>query len=109
MSRTMAWMMLLASGLVDVAWAYSMKRAAGFASAGWTAVSLALLALFVYLLGKALAELPLGVGYAVWTGVGALGSVLVGTFLFGEVLGTVRLACIALIIGGIVGLKLTTA
>lgn len=108
MSRSMAWMYLLASGLVDVAWAYSMKRTAGFASLGWTAVSLALLALFVYLLGKALATLPLGVGYAVWTGVGALGSVLVGTYLFDEPINPAGLVCIVLIVGGIVGLKLTT-
>lgn len=84
---TGAWLCLIASGLIDVARAYSLKRANGFEHWRWSL-------------------LPLALTYVVWTGIGAIGSVLVGMWLFGEVLGMMRLACLALIVAGIVGLKL---
>jgi len=107
MSTAMAWGALILSGLLDVAWAVSLKYAGGFTRPGWSALSLGLLAGFVWLLGRALAVLPLGTAYAVWTGVGAMGSALLGVVLFDEPVTALRLSCIALVAAGIVGLKLT--
>lgn len=108
MTRSFAWMLLVVSGLIDVAWALSMKYAQGYTKPLWTAVSLVLLAAFVYLLGKSLQVLEVGTAYAVWTGIGAVGSVLLGAVLFGEALTLVRLGAIALIVVGIVALKVTS-
>lgn len=102
----LAWAALIAAGLLDVAWAVSMKYAQGYTRLGWSLVSLALLGAFVFLLGRALQALPVGTAYAVWTGIGAIGTVLMGAFLFGESLNPVRLAGIALVLAGIVALKL---
>ncbi len=107
MSQAWGWTMLIASGLIDVAWALAMKKADGFRDPTWSLVSLVLLAMFVALLGRALAVLPLGVAYAVWTGVGAAGAVTVGLFFFNEALDAARLCFVAVIVIGIVGLKLT--
>src|SRR3954468_6955856 len=108
MTNSLAWIYLIASGLIDVAWAVTMKKANGFADPGWSAASLLLLAIFVYLLTKALAILPIGPAYAVWTGIGAAGSVIAGMKLFGEPVSIQKLACVAMIVAGIVGLKMTT-
>ncbi len=105
MSVSVAWMMLLAAGLLDVLWAVSMKYAAGYTRLGWSVVSFVLLAAFVFLLGRALEVLPVGTAYAVWTGAGAVGTVLMGVALFGESLDPIRLGCIALVVIGIAGLK----
>ena len=102
----MAWFALIIAGLLDVAWAISMKYAEGYTRLGWSVVSLALLAAFVFLLGRALQVLPVGTGYAVWTGIGAVGTLLVGMLLFGETLNPVKLAGIALVLAGIAALKL---
>jgi len=105
MTTAWGWIYLFVSGVVDVVWALSMKKADGFANPGWSAVSLALLALFVYLLTKSLVVLPIGTAYAVWTGIGAVGTVLAGALFFSEPVTIARLVCIALIIVGIAGLK----
>lgn len=109
MSSGLAWSLLIVSGLLDVAWAVSMKFSDGYTRPGWSLASLAALAAFVWLLGRALQVLPLGNAYAVWTGVGAVGSVLMGVLLFGEAVTAARLGFIALIAVGIVGLKLTSS
>jgi len=109
MTRTLAWTLLVASGLLDVAWAVAVKYADGYTRFGWSIVSLVLLAAFVYLLGRSLEVLPVGTAYAVWTGVGAVGTVLLGALLFHEPLTVLRLTFIALIVGGIVGLKMSAA
>jgi len=106
MSQTLAWSALLVAGLLDVAWAVSMKYAEGYTRLGWSLVSLLLLAAFVYLLGRALEALPVGTAYAVWTGIGAVGTVFMGIILFGETLNPARLGGIALVLVGIVALKL---
>ncbi len=108
MSPTLAWTYLLLSGILDVAWAFSMKKADGFTHMGWTMLSLLLLAAFVALLGKALSILPLGPAYAVWTGIGTTGAVLAGIFAFGEAITITRLFLIAMVATGIIGLKLTS-
>jgi quaternary ammonium compound-resistance protein SugE len=108
MTPTLAWLALVASGLVDVAWALAMKKAEGFANLLWSAISLALLAVFVYLLTKALQVLPVGTAYAVWTGIGAAGTVIAGIVLFAEPASPLRLFFIATVVLGIVGLKVTS-
>lgn len=107
MSTTLGWTLLVASGLVDVVWALATKKADGFRDPIWAAVSLILLAAFVGLLTKALQVLPVGTAYAVWTGIGAVGSVGAGIMLFGEPVDAVRLLFVAVTVLGIVGLKLT--
>lgn len=105
MSAGTAWIMLIAAGLIDVAWALSMKLSDGYTRPGWTAVSLIALGAFVWLLGRALTALPVGVAYAVWTGIGAAGTVLIGSMLFGESLTPLKLGGVGLIVGGIVLLR----
>ncbi len=104
-----AWTMLVTAGLLDVAWAVSMKYAQGYSRLGWSLASLLLLAAFVYLLGRALAVLPVGTAYAVWTGIGAAGTALLGIWLFGESMSLWRFGGILLVLAGIVLLKLAPA
>jgi quaternary ammonium compound-resistance protein SugE len=106
MRQTLAWTMLMAAGVLDVAWAISMKYADGYTKLGWSLVSVILLAGFVFLLGRSLQVLPVGTAYAVWTGIGAVGTVLMGVMLFSESLDPVRIGCIALVVVGIIGLML---
>jgi quaternary ammonium compound-resistance protein SugE len=108
MSPALAWTTLVISGLVDVAWALSMKQAQGYTRPGWSILSLLLLGLFVYLLGLTLRVLPVGTAYAVWTGIGAVGTVALGILLFEEPITWLRIGSIALVIVGIVGLKLSS-
>ncbi|MGO1072478.1 DMT family transporter [Lysobacter sp. CA199] len=105
MKASTAWTMLIAAGLIDVAWALSMKLSQGYTRPGWTAVSLISLAAFVWLLGRALTALPVGVAYAVWTGIGAAGTVLIGSMMFGESITPLKLGGVGLIVGGIVLLR----
>ncbi|QWP78113.1 multidrug efflux SMR transporter [Lysobacter sp. K5869] len=105
MSAGTAWLMLIAAGVIDVAWALSMKLSDGYTRPGWTVVSLVALGAFVWLLGRALTALPVGVAYAVWTGIGAAGTVLIGSVLFGESITPMKLGGIGLIVGGIVLLR----
>jgi quaternary ammonium compound-resistance protein SugE len=107
MTPAIGWVLLIASGLIDVAWAYAMKRADGFTDLAWTAISIVLLVSFIGLLSQAVRVLPLGTAYAVWTGIGAVGSVLVGIALFGEGVAPLRLVFLGIVILGILGLKLS--
>jgi quaternary ammonium compound-resistance protein SugE len=109
MSTSLAWLALVTAGLLDVAWAISMKYAEGYTRVGWSLVSLALLAAFVFLLGRALQILQVGTAYAVWTGIGAVGTLLMGVVLFGETLSPVKIGGIALVLIGIVALKFAPA
>jgi quaternary ammonium compound-resistance protein SugE len=108
MSPALAWTTLVISGLLDVAWALSMKQAQGYTRPGWSILSLLLLGLFVYLLGLTLRVLPVGTAYAVWTGIGVVGTVLLGIVLFDEPVTWLRIGSIALVVAGIVGLKLSS-
>ncbi len=99
-------MALILAGLLDIGWAISMKYAEGYTRMGWSLISLALLAAFVFLLGRALQALDLGLAYAVWTGIGAVGTVVMGVLLFGEALSLTKVAGIGLVMIGIVALKL---
>ncbi len=108
MSHATGWTLLVFSGLLDVVWAVATKKSDGMTHLGWGAASIALLAAFVLALSKALSVLPLGMAYAVWTGIGAVGSVLVGGIVFGEPLGAQRIAYVTIIVVAIVGLHLGT-
>lgn len=109
MSQGLAWTLLVVAGVLDVAWAVSMKYAEGYTRLGWSIASVLLLAAFVYLLGKVLEALPVGTAYAVWTGIGAAGTVIMGVVLFGEQLTPLRLGGIAAVLAGIAMLKLAPA
>lgn len=108
MSPAAGWVLLVLSGLLDVVWALATKKSDGMTHPGWAAASIVLLAGFVLALSKALSVLPLGMAYAVWTGIGAVGSVLVGAVVFGEPLGAQRIAYVTIIVVAIVGLHLGT-
>ncbi|MBR0895364.1 multidrug efflux SMR transporter [Bradyrhizobium tropiciagri] len=105
MSHSLAWIALVVAGLLDVGWAISMKYAEGYTRLGWTLVSLVLLAAFVFLLGRALQVLGVGVAYTVWTGIGAAGTLAMGVLLFNEALNPMKVAGIALVLIGIAALK----
>lgn len=108
MSQSFAWVLLVVSGLLDVAWAISMKYAEGYTRVGWSLLSLVLLGAFIYLLGRTLEVLPVGTAYAVWTGIGAVGTAALGIVLFNEPINAARLGSIALVIIGIAGLRLSS-
>jgi quaternary ammonium compound-resistance protein SugE len=105
MSPSVAWIALVTAGLLDVGWAISMKYADGYTRLGWSLVSLVLLAAFVFLLGRALQVLEVGIAYTVWTGIGAAGTLIMGVLLFGEAMSAMKLAGIALVLAGIAALK----
>lgn len=103
----MPWLMLLVAGLFEVGWAIGLKYTEGF-TRFWPSVgTLVAMVASVGLLGLALRTLPVGTAYAVWTGIGAVGTVVFGILLLGEPASVARLACVGLIVAGIVGLKLT--
>lgn len=108
MSPGLAWIILLLAGLCEVAWAVGLKYTEGFTRLWPSIGTLLAMAVSVLLLGWSLKTLPLGTAYAVWTGIGAVGTALLGMALFGESRDVARLVSIALIVAGIVGLKLVT-
>jgi quaternary ammonium compound-resistance protein SugE len=104
----MAWFTLFVAGLMEIAWAIGLKYTEGFTRLVPSVLTLAAMAASMALLGLALKTLPIGTAYAVWTGIGAVGTALLGIWLFGEPATAMRLLCIGLIVSGIVGLKLVT-
>ena len=102
----MAWIILVVAGLFEVGWAVGLKYTEGFTRLVPTGLTLMSMIISLGLLGLALRTLPLGTAYAVWTGVGTVGTALLGIALFGEPAQAMRLVCIGLIVAGIVGLKL---
>jgi quaternary ammonium compound-resistance protein SugE len=103
----MAWIWLTVAGLLEVVWAIGLKYTDGF-SRLWPSVgTVAAMAASVVLLGWSMRSLPVGTAYAVWTGIGAVGTVLLGLVLFDEPATVARLGCVGLILAGIVGLKIT--
>jgi quaternary ammonium compound-resistance protein SugE len=105
----MAWVILFIAGLFEVAWAIGLKYTDGFSKLWPSVGTAAAMLISVVLLGLAMRTLPVGTAYAVWTGIGAVGTVILGIVLFGDPANTARLACVALIVAGILGLKLTSA
>jgi quaternary ammonium compound-resistance protein SugE len=104
----MAWTLLLIAGLLEVVWAIGLKYTNGFTALWPTLVTVAAMIVSLFFLALALREIPVGTGYAVWTGIGAVGAALLGIVLFNEARDAPRLLCIGLIVMGIVGLKLTS-
>ena len=104
----MPWTLLFIAGLFEVAWAIGLKTTDGFTRLVPTALTVAAMIASVVLLGLAMKQLPVGTAYAVWTGIGAVGTVLLGIVLFDEPATVARLLCVSLIVAGIVGLKLVT-
>jgi quaternary ammonium compound-resistance protein SugE len=103
----MAWMILFLAGILEIGWAIGLKYTEGFTKLVPTVLTGASMVASVVLLGIAVRTLPLGTAYAVWTGIGTVGPVLLGIVLFAEPATAVRIGCITLIIAGIAGLKLT--
>ena len=102
----MNWLILIVAGLFEVVWATALKMSNGFRNPLADAVVVVGMALSVWLLAVAMKTIPMGTAYAVWTGIGAIGGVVVGIIAFGESASALRIASAALIIAGIVGLKL---
>jgi quaternary ammonium compound-resistance protein SugE len=104
----MSWMILILAGFFEIGWAVGLKYTDGFTRL-WPSVATGVaLVVSVGLLGMAVKQLPLGTAYAIWTGIGAIGTVILGIVLFGESASLVRLACVGLILTGLIGLKLVT-
>lgn len=101
----MSWLLLLLAGLFEVAWAIGLKYTDGFSRPLPTLLTLSAMGVSVLLLAMAVKQLPLGTAYAVWTGIGAVGTVLMGIWLFNEPATLARVLCLLLIIGGILSLK----
>jgi quaternary ammonium compound-resistance protein SugE len=105
----MAWLILFLAGLFEVGWAVGLKYTDGFTRPGPTLATVAAMAMSLWLLGIAMKTLPLGTAYAVWVGVGTIGTVILGIVLLNEPVNALRLISVALILAGIIGLKLATA
>ena len=105
-AANIGWLLLVVAGILDVAWAYTMKLSDGLTKPGWTILAVLVLGLIVIVMGRAILVIPVGTAYAVFTGVGAIGTVILGVVVFGESTAFPRLACIGLIVAGAVGLKL---
>ena len=105
----MAWIILLIAGIFETGWAIGLKYTDGFTKL-WPSVLTALsMAISVYLLSKALQQIPVGTGYAVWTGIGAVGTAILGMALFSESKDIARIICLLMIVAGIAGLKFFSA
>ncbi|APG84263.1 quaternary ammonium compound efflux SMR transporter SugE [Sinorhizobium americanum] len=102
----MAWFTLLLAGLLEIGWAIGLKYTDGFTRLTPTVLTVGSMILSVVLLGIAVRSLPLGTAYAVWTGIGTIGTVVLGIILFAEPLTVARLGCIGLVVAGIAGLKM---
>ena len=106
LTPNLAWLLLLVAGLLEIVWSISMKASHGFTKHRFTAITLVAAWASFALLGLAMRHLPVGTAYAVWTGIGAVGAAVLGILIFGESLTIARIGCIALIVCGILGLKL---
>ncbi|MCR6626401.1 quaternary ammonium compound efflux SMR transporter SugE [Pseudoxanthomonas japonensis] len=104
----MAWVYLVVAGLLEVVWAVGLKYSEGFSRLVPSMVTAVAAAASFWLLALALKHIPLGTGYVIWVGIGAVGTALVGMWLFNEPATAARLVCIGLIVAGIIGLKLAS-
>ena len=104
----MAWLYLFVAGVFETAWAIGLKYSAGFTKLGPSVFTVVAMSVSLYLLALALRTIPVGTGYAVWTGIGTVGAAILGIFLFNESREIPRILCIILIVAGIIGLKLTS-
>ncbi len=105
----MAWFYLAVAGLLEIAWAVGLKYTDGWTKPGPSAATAAGMVASFYFLSKAIQAIPVGTAYAVWTGIGAVGTAILGVVLFKEPATAARVGCLLLIVAGIAGLKLTAA
>ena len=103
----LAWILIIAAGLLEPCWIYTMERSDGFRDIGWTVMTLIVVAADLYLLSVAMQTLGAGLSYAIWTGIGAIGAVIMGILVYKEKVTWMRIGLIMLIIIGITGLNLT--
>ena len=103
------WASLFAAGVFEIVWAVGLKYSDGFSKLAPSALTIAAMGVSIWFLAIALKQLPLGTAYAIWTGIGAVGTVIAGIILFSESTDALRIACIFLILLGIAGLKITSA
>ena len=106
--NALAWFYLVVAGMLEIVWAIGLKYTEGFSRLVPSTITVAAMIVSVWFLALALREIPVGTGYAVWTGIGAVGTAILGIALLGEPATAARLACIGLIVAGIVGLKLVS-
>jgi quaternary ammonium compound-resistance protein SugE len=106
MTPSRAWLFISIAGLLEIVWAMGIKYSEGFTKPLASGITLVAMAASMWLLAQALRVLPAGTGYAVWTGIGAVGTAILGVVLLGESRSALRLACIGLIVVGIFGLRL---
>jgi quaternary ammonium compound-resistance protein SugE len=104
----MAWWFLILAGLLEVGWAIGLKSSHGFTRLWPSLATVVAMALSMFLLGLAVRTIPIGTGYVIWTGIGAVGAATLGMVLFGEPATAARLFCLGLILAGIIGLKIAT-
>jgi quaternary ammonium compound-resistance protein SugE len=104
----MNWILLAVAGLFEIGWVYALKQSDNLANLKFAALAIILLALSMACLSLSLRSIPIGTAYAIWTGIGAVGAAVLGIALFNEPATALRLACIALIVAGVVGLKLSS-
>ena len=104
----MAWVILVIAGLLEIGWAVGLKHSDGLTRPWSSAATIAAMVASMWLLAIAVRSLPVGTAYAVWTGIGTVGTVVVGILVLGEPATLVRLACIGLIVAGIAGLKMVS-
>jgi quaternary ammonium compound-resistance protein SugE len=104
----MAWIYLVIAGLLEIVWAIGLKYTDGFSKLWPSVWTIGAMILSVIFLSIALKSIPVGTGYAIWTGIGAAGTAILGIILFGESAAAMRIACLALIVVGIIGLKLAS-
>lgn len=105
----MSWIILFFAGLFEIVWAVGLKYTDGFTRLWPSVLTVAAMIVSFALLSVAMKTLPLGTAYAIWTGIGAIGTVIIGIMLFGEAASALRLLCVLLIVSGIVGLKLVSS
>ena len=105
----MAWIQLFVAGLFECAWAVGLKSSAGFSRPLPSVLTITAMVVSFYLLAQAMRTIPVGTAYAVWTGIGAVGVAVVGMVVFGESRTVARIVCLALILAGIVGLRIFSA
>jgi quaternary ammonium compound-resistance protein SugE len=104
----MAWTLLIVAGFLEIVWAVSLRYTEGLTNIYWGTVTIVSGLASFYCLAQAIKTIPIGTGYAVWTGIGAVGTAILGIALFAESANLPRLACMGLIVAGIIGLKLTS-
>ena len=104
----MAWLWLVLAGAAEIGWMVSLKFSDGFTRLWWAAATLLALGLSMLSMSIAVRDIPMGTAYAVWTGIGAAGIAMIGMWFFGEPRTILRIACIALIVAGIAGLRIAS-